>query len=104
MLIDELHTPDSSRFWVAQGYQERVAQGLEPENFDKEFLRLWYAQRGYRGDGEPPVATDELIVQVSQRYIACYERLTGQAFAPGAYPVEERLKGRHFTDLLGTSR
>jgi phosphoribosylaminoimidazole-succinocarboxamide synthase len=96
MLIDEVHTPDSSRFWVAEGYQERVAQGLEPENFDKEFLRLWYAGRGYRGDGEPPAATDELIVQVSQRYIACFERLTGQAFVPGAYPVEERLKGCRF--------
>ena len=92
MLIDEVHTPDSSRFWVADGYQERVVQGLEPENFDKEFLRLWYAERGYRGDGEPPRATDDLIAQVSQRYIACFERLTGRAFAPGAYPVEERLK------------
>jgi phosphoribosylaminoimidazole-succinocarboxamide synthase len=100
MLIDEVHTPDSSRFWVAEGYQERVAQGLEPENFDKEFLRLWYAERGYRGDGEPPAATDELIVQVSQRYIACFERLTGQAFVPGTYPVEERLKGCHFPGLV----
>ena len=96
MLIDEVHTPDSSRFWVAEGYQERVALGLEPENFDKEFLRLWYAERGYRGDGEPPAATDDLIVQVSQRYIACYERLTGQAFAPGTYPVEQRLDSCRF--------
>jgi phosphoribosylaminoimidazole-succinocarboxamide synthase len=92
MLIDEVHTPDSSRFWVADSYEDQLAQGLEPENFDKEFLRLWYAERGYRGDGEPPDATEELIVQVSQRYIACYERLTGQAFVPGSYPVEERLK------------
>jgi phosphoribosylaminoimidazole-succinocarboxamide synthase len=99
MLIDEVHTPDSSRFWVADGYPERVAQGLEPENFDKEFLRLWYVEQGYRGDGEPPCATDELIVQVSQRYIACFERLTGQAFVPGTYPVEERLQGCHFADL-----
>ncbi len=92
MLIDEVHTPDSSRFWVAETYEERLAQGLEPENFDKEFLRLWYAERGYRGDGEPPQATEELIVQVSQRYIACYEKLTGMEFEPGSYPVEERLK------------
>jgi phosphoribosylaminoimidazole-succinocarboxamide synthase len=91
-LIDEVHTPDSSRFWVAESYEERVAAGEEPENFDKEFLRLWYAERGYRGDGEPPVATSDLIVQVSQRYIACYEKLTGQTFVPGAYPVEERLR------------
>jgi phosphoribosylaminoimidazole-succinocarboxamide synthase len=92
-LIDEVHTPDSSRFWVAESYADRLVAGEEPENFDKEFLRLWYAERGYRGDGEPPRATEELITQVSQRYIACYEKLIGQAFEPGAYPVEERLKG-----------
>jgi phosphoribosylaminoimidazole-succinocarboxamide synthase len=98
MLIDEVHTPDSSRFWVADSYKERVAAGLEPENFDKEFLRLWYAERGYRGDGEPPDATEDLITQVSQRYIACYEKLTGQTFLPAAYPVGERLRS---ADLLG---
>jgi phosphoribosylaminoimidazole-succinocarboxamide synthase len=92
-LIDEVHTPDSSRFWVAESYEARLAAGEEPENFDKEFLRLWYAERGYRGDGEPPEATEDLIAQVSQRYIACYERLTGQAFEPAAYPVGERLQG-----------
>lgn len=91
MIIDEVHTPDSSRFWVAQSYEERIAQGLEPENFDKEFLRLWYAERGYRGDGDPPAATEDLIVQVSQRYIALYENLTGQTFEPGTYPAEPRI-------------
>ncbi len=91
MLIDEVHTPDSSRFWVAETYEERRAAGEEPDNFDKEFLRLWYAERGYRGEGEPPAPTNELITQVSQRYIACYEKLTGKPFAPGAYPAEERI-------------
>ena len=92
VLIDEMHTPDSSRFWVADSYQAHLKAGQEPENFDKEFLRLWYAERGYRGDGEPPAATDDLIVQVSQRYIACYQKLTGQRFEPGTYPVEQRLQ------------
>jgi phosphoribosylaminoimidazole-succinocarboxamide synthase len=96
VLIDEVHTPDSSRFWVAETYEDRLNQGEEPENFDKEFLRLWYAQRGYRGDGEPPVATEALITQVSQRYIACYEKLTGKTLAPGGYPVGERLASLHF--------
>jgi phosphoribosylaminoimidazole-succinocarboxamide synthase len=91
MLIDEVHTPDSSRFWVAGSYEERVADGLEPENFDKEFLRLWYAERGYRGDGEPPAATEDLIVRVSQRYVALYEKLTGRMFQPAAYPAESRI-------------
>jgi len=91
MIIDEVHTPDSSRFWLAESYEERVARGDEPENFDKEFLRLWYAERGYRGDGEPPEPTDELVAQVSQRYIALYEKLTGQTFEPGSYPANPRI-------------
>ena len=91
MLIDEVHTPDSSRFWVAETYEERTAEGLEPDNFDKEFLRLWYAERGYRGDGEPPAATENLVVRVSQRYVALYEKLTGGTFQPGAYPAEPRI-------------
>lgn len=91
MIIDEVHTPDSSRFWVADSYEERTAEGLEPESFDKEFLRLWYAERGYRGEGEPPSATEDLVVQVSQRYVALYEKLTGQTFEPGLYPAEPRI-------------
>ena len=91
MLIDEVHTPDSSRFWKADSYAERLAVGEEPENFDKEFVRLAYAKQGYRGEGEPPAMPDSLWVAASQRYIAIYEMLTGQPFAPGAYPVEPRL-------------
>ncbi len=90
-LIDEVHTPDSSRFWVRESYEERRAEGLEPENFDKEFLRLWYAERGYRGDGEPPAATDDLIVRVGRRYVRLYEKLTGQAFEPRVYPAGPRI-------------
>jgi phosphoribosylaminoimidazole-succinocarboxamide synthase len=92
MLIDEVHTPDSSRFWLASSYQEKVKRGLEPENFDKEFLRLWYAERGFRGSGEPPGATEDLIVQVAQRYIVLYEKLTGQTFEPADYPAGPRIK------------
>jgi phosphoribosylaminoimidazole-succinocarboxamide synthase len=91
MLIDEVHTADSSRFWVAESYEERFANEAEPENFDKEFLRLWYADHGYRGDGEPPTPTDDLIVQVSQRYIGLYEKLTGKTFVPGEYPAGPRI-------------
>ena len=91
MLIDEVHTPDSSRFWKADTYEARVAAGEEPENFDKEFIRLEFAERGYRGDGEPPVMPDTLWAAASQRYIAVYEMLTGERFQPGEYPVEPRL-------------
>ena len=91
LLIDEVHTPDSSRFWKADSYAARFEAGEEPENFDKEFVRLAYAAQGYRGDGEPPSVPDDLWVAASQRYIEIFELLTGQAFQPGAYPVEPRL-------------
>ncbi len=91
MVIDEVHTPDSSRFWKAGTYAERFAGGEEPENFDKEFIRLAYAERGYRGDGEAPAMPDSLWVAASRRYVAIYEMLTGEAFAPAPYPVEPRL-------------
>ena len=92
ILIDEVHTPDSSRFWKAESYGQRFEQGEEPENFDKEFVRLAYADLGYRGEGTPPVMPDDLWVAASQRYIAIYEMLTGQRFQPGTYPVEPRLE------------
>jgi phosphoribosylaminoimidazole-succinocarboxamide synthase len=91
MLIDEVHTPDSSRFWKADSYAARFAAGEEPENFDKEFVRLAYAATGYRGDGEAPAMNDDLWVAASQRYITIYERLTRQPFEPGEYPIEPRL-------------
>lgn len=82
ILIDEIHTPDSSRFWVKKTYQERFEKGLEPENFDKEILRLWYAKRGYKGDGKPPKMSQKLITDLSKRYIAIYEKITGKKFKP----------------------
>ncbi len=91
MLIDEIHTPDSSRFWSAATYNERFEAGEEPENFDKELVRLWYARQGYHGDGEPPAMTEELVLAASQRYIEVFERLTGQTFVPGEYPAQERI-------------
>lgn len=87
MLIDEIHTPDSSRFWKEDTYQSHMVQKLEPDNFDKEFLRLWYADKGYRGDGAPPPMTNELIVALAQRYIAVYEQITGLKFNGLSYPV-----------------
>ena len=91
VLIDEVHTPDSSRFWRADTYQARLSAGQEPDSFDKEIVRLWYADRGYTGEGEPPPWPEELAVQTARRYIDVYERLTAQAFEPGSYPVGPRL-------------
>ncbi|MCE9644424.1 MAG: phosphoribosylaminoimidazolesuccinocarboxamide synthase [Chloroflexi bacterium] len=90
-LIDEVHTPDSSRFWKADSYEARFSAGEDPENFDKEFVRIAYAEKGYRGDGEIPSMPDELWASASERYIQIYEMLTGKTFEAGGYPVEERL-------------
>jgi phosphoribosylaminoimidazole-succinocarboxamide synthase len=92
VLIDEIHTPDSSRFWIAKSYRERIQKGLEPEYYDKEFIRLWYAKKGYRGDGPPPKLPKNMIVQLAQRYISVYEKLTGKKFKSFTYPIEERIK------------
>ena len=91
VLIDEVHTPDSSRFWIADSYAAQRAAGQEPENFDKEFVRLFYAEQGYRGDGEPFPLPPDLAVQAAQRYIHTYELLTGQTFEPGELPAEPRI-------------
>jgi phosphoribosylaminoimidazole-succinocarboxamide synthase len=91
-LIDEIHTPDSSRFWITETYEKKLASGEEPENFDKEFLRLWYAKRGYTGDGKPLKMTEELAIELSKRYIKTYEMLTEKEFNPFSYPIEDRIK------------
>ena len=91
MLIDEMHTPDSSRYWVAESYESRLAAGEEPESLDKEVVRRALLATGYRGDGPPPALPDEVWQQTSARYIDAYERLTGTTFQPGAYPVGPRI-------------
>ncbi len=93
MLIDEIHTPDSSRFWIAKTYKERFENNKEPENFDKEFLRIWYKERGYTGDGTPPPMTKELISKTSQRYQEIYEKITGEKLVINdTENIEERIQ------------
>ena len=91
IIIDEMHTPDSSRFWELSSYEECLAAGKEPESLDKEPIRLALDAIGYRGDGTPPVLDEAVIATTTKRYIAAYERLTGTAFVPGEYPVQQRL-------------
>jgi len=96
MLADEIHTPDSSRYWKADSYAARLAEGLEPESLDKEFLRLWV--KAHRADpydlAEPMNIPDETIVEFSGRYIQLYETITGQIFEVPEMdqPVLERIK------------
>lgn len=81
ILIDEIHTPDSSRYWQVNSYKERIEQGLEPENFDKEFLRLWFKENcdPYK-DEKLPEAPPEMVAELSRRYIQIYEQITGEKF------------------------
>jgi len=93
MLIDEIHTPDSSRYWQASSYQERIEQGLEPENFDKEFLRLWFKDNcdPYK-DEKLPEAPADMVTELSRRYIKIYEQITGNTFQTETGDIESRIK------------
>lgn len=97
LLIDEVHTPDSSRFWLASTYEERTTEGKEPENIDKEFLRLWFRDNcdPYK-DSELPEAPKHLVVELSRRYIMLYELITGESFdfegITGDDSIQEALK------------
>src|SRR6185436_19887593 len=83
VVIDEIHTPDSSRYWFAGDYEERLARGEEPRSFDKEYVRRWLAgEAKWNGDGPPPTLPDEVRVEAARRYIGSYEQVTGTTFVP----------------------
>jgi phosphoribosylaminoimidazole-succinocarboxamide synthase len=92
VLIDEIHTPDSSRFWFADEYEKRFAAGEEQKKIDKEYLREWLAERGFKGEGEIPVIPDEIRVETARRYIEAYELITGQKFIGEVGDVSARLQ------------
>ena len=82
VLIDEIHTPDSSRYFYAEGYEERQAKGESQKQLSKEFVRQWLIQNGFQGleDQVVPVMSDDYIKTVSERYIELYENITGASF------------------------
>ena len=82
VLIDEIHTPDSSRYFYAEGYQERQDKGIPQKQLSKEFVRQWLIENGFQGlDGQQiPAMSDEKITEISNRYIELYEQITGEAF------------------------
>ncbi|MCM1347971.1 MAG: phosphoribosylaminoimidazolesuccinocarboxamide synthase [Firmicutes bacterium] len=81
-LIDEIHTPDSSRYFYADGYEERFAKGLPQRQLSKEFVRQWLIENGFMGQPgqKVPEMTPEIVTQISDRYIELYEQVTGQPF------------------------
>lgn len=91
VLIDEIHTPDSSRYWYLDSYDKSMAAGEDPKSLDKEYLRRWLAERGYRGEGAPPEIEVEVLVEAAARYIETYETVTGEIFVPARGEPQPRI-------------
>ncbi|HEY8091705.1 MAG TPA: phosphoribosylaminoimidazolesuccinocarboxamide synthase [Polyangiaceae bacterium] len=91
VVIDEIHTPDSSRFWQSATYAERMKDAKDPDPLDKDFVRRWFIAQGYKGDGPAPAMTDEVRIGAAERYIAAYEQITGTAFVPDTQPPLPRM-------------
>ncbi|HVP68783.1 MAG TPA: phosphoribosylaminoimidazolesuccinocarboxamide synthase [Anaeromyxobacteraceae bacterium] len=93
VVIDEIHTPDSSRYWIADRYEERFAEGRDQEMLDKENIRQWLIrEHGFSGQGKPPPLTDDVRVMLATKYIDVYERLTGQEFRSEVGSVSDRIR------------
>ena len=92
VFIDEIHTPDSSRYWYADDYQARFDRGDEPRGLDKEYVRRTLADQGYRGEGPAPTLTAEVRTEAARRYIALFELVTGRAFVPDSEEPLARIR------------
>ena len=92
LLIDEAHTPDSSRYWMADTYAERIDRGDEPESLDKEVVRLALIELGYDGAGPVPTLPPHVIAATTARYVAAYERITALPFVAAATPAALRIQ------------
>lgn len=93
VVIDEMHTPDSSRFWVAEGSQQRFERGESQQMLDKENLRQWLInERGFSGHGTPPAIPDDVRVMLADKYLTAFERITGTTFDLQVGDVRARLE------------
>ena len=91
VLIDEVHTPDSSRYYYADGYEDRLAEGRPQRQLSKEFVREWLMDHGFQGRAgdEMPTLPDAFRAKVTRRYVELFEKVTGQAFEPDTHPNPE---------------
>jgi len=92
VVIDEIHTPDSSRFWYSASYQSRFEAGQDPESFDKEYVRRYLVDQNYRGEGPIPVIPDGVRVEATRRYIEAVDLITGAPFVPNLEEPDARMR------------
>jgi len=92
LFIDEIHTPDSSRYWYADSYEEALRSGGDPRALDKELVRRRLVADGYDGRGSPPPLTDEIRLEAARRYAELFEQLIGRPFTPDLQPPIERIR------------
>ena len=99
VIVDEMHTPDSSRFWYADTYQQLFESGDKQRKIDKEYLRQWLMEeKNFMGQGESPEIPDEVRMEVSRRYIQAFEQITGEKFVPESLSPKDEIKA--ITDYL----
>ena len=92
VLIDEIHTPDSSRFWIKDTYDKKFLNNEEPDKLDKEYVRQYLAKQGFTGDGPIPHIPDEIKIEAARRYIKAYEMITGKEFKADVGDPLQRIK------------
>jgi len=101
IIVDEIHTPDSSRFWYKDSYQEAFEKGENQRKVDKEFLRQWLMDQGFMGDGVPPKITSQMRINIALKYIEAFELITGEKFTPSDLtPEAERKKIVKYIDSI----
>ena len=103
MLIDEIHTPDSSRYFYQEGYEQRQSKGESQKQLSKEFVRQWLIENGFQGNDNDiiPEMTDQKIIEISDRYIELFEQITGDVFVKASTSnVLERIEGNITSFLL----
>jgi phosphoribosylaminoimidazole-succinocarboxamide synthase len=92
VVIDEIHTPDSSRYWQRDSYERAISEGQDPAQLDKEYLRRWLSEQGYRGEGKWPEIPIDVRCEATRRYVEAFEQITGCAFEPDSQDIEQRIR------------